>query len=60
MLHRRCVFASGETSKHYFSCSGGPGVVSTKKRPGTSYAEHMLLHPVGSVGHVLHSATSGA
>jgi hypothetical protein len=33
LVHSVCP--GGETSKHYISCSGGPGAVSIKSAPGT-------------------------
>jgi hypothetical protein len=48
-----------ETSMHYFSYSGGAGMVSTKKRIKTHYAELVFLHLVGSVGHIVHRSVSG-
>jgi hypothetical protein len=30
-----------------------------KKLIGTRYAERLFLHPLGSVGHVVHSSASG-
>jgi hypothetical protein len=49
-----------ERSTHYFSWLGGPGAVSIKKHVGTRYAEHVLLHPLKSVGPIVHFGASGA
>jgi hypothetical protein len=65
-LCETCDFASGwiyrshsatraRNAKHHFSCSGGTGTNSTKKHVGALYAKLVFLHPVGSVGHVVHS-----
>jgi hypothetical protein len=48
-----------ETSMHNFSCSGGPSAVFIKSA-GTRCAELVLLHPVGSVTHIVHSRASRA
>jgi hypothetical protein len=48
-----------ETSSHYFSYSGGPGAVSIKSAPGHVMPKLCFLHPVRSVGHVVHSGASG-
>jgi hypothetical protein len=38
---------------------GGTSMDSTKKRNGTRYAELVFLHPVGYVGHIVHSSAFG-
>jgi hypothetical protein len=48
------VHLGSETLTHYFSCSGGPGVVSRT----CAFAEHVFLHLVGSAVHVMHSGAS--
>jgi hypothetical protein len=48
-----------EMSTHYFSYSGGPSAVSIKLHR-ISYVELVLLHPVGSMGDVVHSRAFGA
>jgi hypothetical protein len=40
--------------KHYFSSLGEPGAFSIKKYIGTHYAGLVFLHPVGSMGYVVH------
>jgi hypothetical protein len=73
-LCQTCVFASGvvsvtlcilmppehETLTHYFWCSGGTSIYSTKKCTGTRSAKLVFLHPVGAIGDIVHSVVSGA
>jgi hypothetical protein len=47
--HRRTIFVLG-WDRYRFN----------KKSAGTRYSELVFLHQVGSVGHVVHSGTSGA
>jgi hypothetical protein len=54
------VRLSRETSTHYFFVLRWDCYGFNKKRVGTTYAEVVFLHLVGSVGHVVHSAASGA
>jgi hypothetical protein len=42
-----------------FSMVGWAWCSFYKKLIRTSYAEHVVLHPVGSTGHVVHSGASG-
>jgi hypothetical protein len=48
-----------EMSTHYFSCAVARCSFH-KKRAETRYANVVILHPVGSVGHVVHSGASRA
>jgi hypothetical protein len=71
-LHQNCGFASDWIygSRSIFRCIRGVnrqhtifharvGLVRIRqKRALTPYAELMFLHPVGSVGHVVHSGAS--
>jgi hypothetical protein len=49
-----------ETSMHYLSCLGRPGVVSIKSVPGHVTSEILFLHLVGSAGHIVYFGVSGA
>jgi hypothetical protein len=71
-LCRTCVFASGGIWGHVVYCgdSGTQNIDALffmlgwdwcgfhKKRVGTSYVEHVFLHPVGYAAHVVHCGAS--
>jgi hypothetical protein len=52
------VHPGHETSTHNFSCSGGPGAVSTKSALG-HVKPNLILHPVRSLGHEVHYVAFG-
>ncbi len=54
------VHPGREMSIHYFSCSGGHSVVSTKSVMGHVTLNLCVLYPVGSVGHILQFGASRA
>jgi hypothetical protein len=49
-----------EMSRDYFSCSGGPDVVSIKTALRHVTPNLCFFHSVGSAGHVVHSGVSGS
>jgi hypothetical protein len=73
-LHQNCVFASSwicgslsafrcfrdEKCQHAFFMLGWDQIGFEKKRARTRYAEHVFLHPVEFMGHVVHSCMSEA
>jgi hypothetical protein len=49
-----------ETLTHYFSCSRGTSTETTKSASGHVALNLCVLHPVGYVGHEVHSGASRA
>jgi hypothetical protein len=45
-------------SMYYFSCLGGTGTGSTKSASGHVTPNLCFLHPMRSVGHVVHASAS--
>jgi hypothetical protein len=52
VMYHMLVHSDRETSTHYFSWFGAPGAEHTNSA-GTRYAELVVLHLMGSVGHVV-------
>jgi hypothetical protein len=52
--------SGARNSNALFYARVGPVRFPKKKRARTRYAELVVLHPVGSVGHVVHSDASMA
>jgi hypothetical protein len=54
------VLLGREMLTHLFSYSGGPGAVYIKSTSGHVTPFFSFFHPIGYVGHIVHSGASGA
>jgi hypothetical protein len=50
---------NGDVLFFILGVGGGPLWIRQKKRNRTRYAELVFLHPVGYVGHIVHSSAFG-